>query len=261
MLTLINKYKNGLYTLMVLLTMYLLTLFLKIDVAILFSDLHFVGDLLNEMFPPNYSIIWENNVVLNSIVQTICMAYLGTLLGGIIGFGFSIIASNNIFNNKYISVFTKWLLSFIRVIPSLIIVLIFVIAVGPGPFAGVLTIIISTIGTLGKLFTESIENLDPTSANSLKATGANKLQIFKFSIWPEFLPSFISNLLYCFDINMRTAVALGIFGGGGIGYKLFLAMRVLHYKDAIALITCIIVLLLIIENLSNYLRHKILGNK
>lgn len=66
MLSLFNKYKNGLYTLIVLLTMYLLTLFLKIDVAILFSDLHFVGDLLNEMFPPNYSIIWENNVVLNS---------------------------------------------------------------------------------------------------------------------------------------------------------------------------------------------------
>ena len=260
MMLILNKYKSWFYTLMVLLTMYLLMLFLKIDIGIIFSDLHYVGDLLNEMFPPNYKVVWENNVVFNSIIQTICMAYLGTLIGGILGFIFSIIASNNIFNNKYISVITKWFLSFIRVIPSLIIVLIFVIAVGPGPFVGVLTIIISTIGTLGKLFTESIENLDPTSANSLRAIGGNKLQIFKFSIWPEFLPSFISNLLYCFDINMRTAVALGIFGGGGIGYKLFLAMRVLHYKDAIALITCIIVLLLIIENLSNYLRHKILGS-
>jgi len=261
MFSLFNKYKNGFITLLFVGTMYLLILFLHIDLALLFADFHFVGDLLNEMFPPNYSIIWETNVVFSSIVQTICMAYLGTLFGGIIGFGFSIIASNHIFNNKLISIITKWLLSFIRVIPSLIIVLIFVIAVGPGPFAGVLTIIISTIGTLGKLFTESIENLDPTSANSLKATGANKLQIFKFSIWPEFLPSFISNLLYCFDINMRSAVALGIFGGGGIGYKLYLSMRVLHYKDAVALITCIIVLLLIIENLSNFLRHKILGNK
>jgi len=109
------------------------------------------------------------------------------------------------------------------------------------------------------LFTESLENLDPTSANALKSIGANKVQIFKHAIWPEFLPSFISNLLYCFDINMRTAVGLGIFGGGGIGYKLYLAMRVLHYKDAVALIICIIILLLIIENLSNYLRYKILG--
>jgi phosphonate transport system permease protein len=258
MITLFNKYKKGWYTLSVLLVLYLLITFLKIDVTILFSDFHYVRDLVNEMLPPNYKIIWETKVVITSIIQTICMAYLSTLIGAIIGFGISLIASNNIFNNKYISVSAKWLLSFVRVIPSLIIVLIFVIAVGPGPFAGVLTIIIATIGTLGKLFTESIENLDPTSANSLKATGANKLQVFKFSIWPEFLPSFISNLLYTFDINMRMAVGLGIFGGGGIGYKLYLAMRVLHYKDALALITCIIVLLLIIENISNYLRHKIL---
>jgi phosphonate transport system permease protein len=210
------------------------------------------------MFPPNYVIIWENNLVILSILQTIAMAYLGTLIGGIIAFIFSLIASNNLFNIKYIVSFTKLFLSFIRVIPSLMIILIFVVAVGPGPFAGVLTILFSTIGTLGKLFTESIENLDSTSSNSLRATGANKLQIFKYAVWPEFLPSFISNLLYCFDINMRSAVGLGIFGGGGIGYKLYMSMRVLHYRDAVALIICIIALLLIIENVSNYLRHRII---
>jgi len=255
-----NKYKKWIYTLVLITLMYLLILFLKIDLELLFSDLHYVTDLLSEMFPPNFKILWENNVVYTSILQTIAMAYLGTLIGGLIAFIFSLIASNNIFNYKYFAVSAKWLLSFIRVLPSLIIVLIFVVAVGPGSFAGVLTIIISTIGTLGKLFTESLENLDPTSANALKSIGTNKVQIFKHAIWPEFLPAFISNLLYCFDINMRTAVGLGIFGGGGIGYKLYLAMRVLHYKDAVALIICIIILLLIIENLSNYLRHKIIGN-
>lgn len=260
MLVFFNKYKNWLFAFFVLVILYLLTVYLKIDLNILFADLHYVFDLLDEMSPPNFKIIWENNVVIVSILQTIAMAYLGTLFGGIIAFIISLIASNNIFNNKFISLIAKWLLSFIRVIPSLIIVLIFVVAVGPGLFAGVITIIISTIGTLGKLFTESLENLDQTSATSLSATGANKIQIYKYAIWPEFLPSYISNLLYCFDINMRTAVGLGIFGGGGIGYKLYMAMRVLHYKDAIALITCIIVLLLIIENISNYLRHKILEN-
>jgi phosphonate transport system permease protein len=257
-MTFLYKYKKWMIALVVLFAMLLLTIFLKIDISVLFADLHYVTDLLNEMFPPNFSIIWGNNIVISSIIQTIAMAYLGTLLGGIIAFVFSLIASNNIFRNKWISNVSKWLLSFIRVIPSLMIVLIFVVAVGPGAFAGVLTIIISTIGTMGKLFTESLENLEPTSANSLRATGANKLQIYKFAIWPEFQPSFISNLLYCFDINMRSAVGLGIFGGGGIGYKLYLAMRVLHYKDALALITCIIILLLVIENISNFIRSQIL---
>jgi phosphonate transport system permease protein len=255
---LFNKYKNWFYTLFIFLILGILINCLKIDLSIIFSDLHYVIDLLSEMFPPNYVIIWENNLVILSILQTIAMAYLGTLIGGIIAFIFSLMASNNLFNIKYIVSITKLFLSFIRVIPSLMIILIFVVAVGPGPFAGVLTILFSTIGTLGKLFTESLENLDPTSSNSLRATGANKLQIFKYAVWPEFLPSFISNLLYCFDINMRSAVGLGIFGGGGIGYKLYMSMRVLHYRDAVALIICIIALLLIIENISNYLRHRII---
>jgi phosphonate transport system permease protein len=253
-----EKYLKWIITLLIVIFMYLITQYLKIDLSILFSDLHYVIELLDEMFPPNIKIIWENNTVFISILQTIAMAYLGTLFGGIIAFIFSLIASNNIFNYKFISIVAKWALSFLRVLPSLIIILIFVVAVGPGPFAGVLTILLSTIGTLGKLLTESLENLDPTCANSLKATGSNKLQIFKYAIWPEFLPSFISNLLYCFDINMRAAVGLGIFGGGGIGYKLYMAMRVLHYQDAIAYIICIIILLLIIENISNYLRFKVL---
>ena len=259
MLALFIKYKKGCYFLSVLLIIFLLIKYLKIDLGILFSDLHYVIDLLDEMMPPNYKITWESNVIVNSIFQTVCMAYLGTILGGIIAFIFSLIASNNLFHNNYIGSIAKIVLAFIRVIPSLIIVLIFVVAVGPGPFAGVLTIIFATIGTLGKLFTESLDNLDPNCNNALKAIGANKLQIFKFATWPAFLPTFISNLLYCFDINMRSAVALGIFGGGGIGYKLYLAMRVLHYKDALALITCIIILILIIESISNYLRNMILN--
>ena len=123
-----------------------------------FNDLHYVVELMNDMFPPNYAILFENNTVFNSIIQTIAMAYLGTLIGGLIAFLISIIASNNIFNLKLIGSLAKWFLSLIRVLPSLIVILIFVVAVGPGPFAGVLTIIFGTIGTLGKLFTESLEN-------------------------------------------------------------------------------------------------------
>ena len=85
-MTFLYKYKKWMIALVVLFAMLLLTIFLKIDISVLFADLHYVTDLLNEMFPPNFSIIWENNIVISSIIQTIAMAYLGTLLGGIIAF-------------------------------------------------------------------------------------------------------------------------------------------------------------------------------
>jgi phosphonate transport system permease protein len=98
MKTFLMEHKRWFQTLFVLIGMFLLIQYLKIDLTILLTDLHYVVELLNEMFPPNFEAIWDNNKVLNSILETISMAYLGTLFGGLIAFLFSIIASNNIFN-------------------------------------------------------------------------------------------------------------------------------------------------------------------
>jgi len=193
----LSKNINWLYTILVIVLVYLLILYLKIDISLLFSDLHFVNELLDEMWPPNIKILWENNAIFYSIIQTMAMAFAGTVFGGMLAFLLSVVASHHVFTYSFPGTVVKWLLSLVRVIPNLIIILIFVVAVGPGPFAGVLTILIASIGTLGKLYTESIENLDPTTASSLKHIGADKFQIFKYAIWPELLPSFITNTLYC----------------------------------------------------------------
>jgi phosphonate transport system permease protein len=253
--------RKATFTSVVILVVALLCYYIKFNPFVIFTEFHFLQDFFVEMFPPNYALFFDNEGVFQSILQTLSMAFLGTIYGGLMGTILSFIAANNIFQIPFLRNCSKTFLAMIRVIPSLVVILIFVIAVGPGTFAGVLTLIVTTTGVFGKLFTEVLENADEAPSESIYCVGASHLQVIRYSIIPQVLPAFISNLLYAFDLNMRAAIGLGIFGGGGIGYKLYMAMRVLHYQDATALITVIIVLLLIVENTSNYLRSKLLGEK
>ena len=211
------------------------------------------------MFPPNYRIAADNTSIPNAILITISMAFLGTLYGGIVAIILSFLAASNIMPYKFIRVVTSVFLSILRVMPNLVVVLIFVIAVGPGAFAGMLTLVISTIGTFGKLFREIIENSENPPGEAIYSVGAARIQVIKYSIIPQILPSLIANLLYAFDVNMRAAISLGIFGGGGIGFEFQMAKSVLHYKDVTALICIIIVLVFLAEKVSDYLRRRILG--
>jgi len=162
---------------------------------------------------------------------------------------------------QFIRGLAQFSLSMFRVVPILVVILIFVIAVGPGAFAGVLTLVIITIGTFGKLFAEIIENVENAPGEAIFSVGASRMQVIRYAVIPQILPSLIANLLYAFDVNMRAAIGLGIFGGGGIGFQLQMAKSVLHYKDVTALISIIIVLVIVVEKISDYLRRKILGDE
>jgi phosphonate transport system permease protein len=224
-----------------------------------FAEFHFVRDLLGDMFMPNYRVLSDNSSILYSILQTVSMAFLGTLYGGVIAVIIAFLAASNTMPYRVIRVISSVFLSLMRVIPVLVVILIFVIAVGPGSFAGVLALVVTTIGTFGKLFTEIIENTENPPGEAIFSVGASRLQVIRFSVIPQILPSLIANLLYAFDVNMRTAISLGIFGGGGIGFEFQMAKSVLHYKDVTALISLIIVLVILVEKLSDYLRKRILG--
>jgi phosphonate transport system permease protein len=233
--------------------------YMNFNPFMVFTEFHYVTDLLKEMFPPNYKVVADNTSIPFSILLTIAMAFLGTLYGGIIAIIMAFLSASNIIPYKIIRTIVNVIVSFFRVIPSLVVVLIFVIAVGPGPFAGMLTLVVLTIGTFGKLFREVIENTENPPGEAIYSVGAARVQVIKYSIIPQILPTLIANLLYAFDVNMRAAIALGIFGGGGIGFEFQLAKSVLHYKDVTALISIIIVLVFVVEKLSDYLRKKILG--
>ena len=234
-------------------------IYLGFDPSLLFSDFHYVTDLLSGMLPPDFHRLWSDKSVWFSVLETISMSFLGTIFGGALAIFFAFLAAANTMPFRIVRVIVRTFLSVTRVVPSLIVILIFVVAVGLGAFAGMLTLILATIGTFGQLFTEIIENTDSGPAEAIYSVGASRMQVIRYVILPQALPSFIANLFYSFDVNLRAAIGLGIFGGGGIGFELFMAMRVLHYRDALAL-SCLIILLIVgMEKISDLLRAQILG--
>ena len=238
-----------------------LSIVLDINPILFFTDGHHLINLLGEMIPPNIEILWQKKNIFSSILETLAMAFLGTFLGGSIALIFAFLAANNTSPHKIIRFVFRGLMSIERVIPKLVIILVFVIAVGLGSFAGMLTLTISTIGMFGKLFADTIEEIDPEPTEATYATGASKPQVIKYSIIPQVLPSFTANMFYAFDVNLRSAIGLGIFGGGGIGFEIHMAMKMLRYKNALALILFTIILILIFEKFSDYLRSQILNDQ
>ncbi len=148
-----------------------------------------------------------------------------------------------------------------RAVPTLVIILLLVVVVGLGPFAGMIAIAVGSIGMLGKLFAEAIEDVDPKPLESLESAGAEKLQIIRYAVLPQVIPSLIANTLYRFDINVRLALFLGIVGGGGIGFHLHMAMSLFRYADALAITAVILVMVLAAEKTSDYLRKKVIGQE
>jgi len=235
-----------------------LCIYLDFNFLLFFTDFHYLTTLMGEMTPPNFSILLSKDQIILSIFQTISMAFLGTLIGGSIAIFLAFFAARNTTNNAVIRTLVRTILSVERVIPSLVIILVFLIAVGLGPFAGMLSLAVGTVGMFGKLFADSIEHIESDPIEAIYAVGASKIQAIRYGIIPQVMPSFIANLFYALDINLRAAIGLGIFGGGGIGFEIHMAMQMLRYKDALALIFFTIVLICAFEKLSDYLRSKVM---
>ena len=254
-----EKFKKKL-SIAILLSIVILSVgyFLEFNPIFFFTDGHYFIELLAEMFPPNFAIIWEKKSIGTSILETIAMAFLGTLLGGSIALFLSFFAASNTSPHPIVRQSIRALFSLERAIPSLVIILIYLIAVGLGPFAGFLALATSTVGMFGKLFADSIEEVNKEPINALYAIGGKKLQVIRFGIIPQVLPSFIANLFYAFDVNLRAAIGLGIFGGGGIGFEIHMAMKMLQYKNALGLIFITIILITSLEKLSDYFRNKLI---
>jgi phosphonate transport system permease protein len=235
---------------------------MKVNPFLIFSDMGYMFDLLfTDMLPPNISILWTESKILSSIYETVCMAFLGTIIGGSLALTLAFFASFNTTPSRYIRFLVRSIFSIERVTPSLIIILFCIYAFGIGAFAGTVALAISSIGTFGKLFSDAIEQVDPKPVEALYSTGANKLQTIRYCILPQSLPSIIANFFYAFDVNLRVAIPLGIFGGGGIGYELHMAKQVLRYKDVIALTLFTIVLIVLLEKVSDYLRNRLINGE
>jgi len=241
-----------------ILVIYAISSYLELNPRTLFGDFKYVRKLFQEMMPPDFSIYWNNKKIISSVLDTLAMSFLGTLIGGTLALVLALLCASNTMPVKWIRISVLAFLSGIRVIPYLVYILIFVIAVGLGPFAGFLTLLVWTLGNFGRLFAEAFENVDPGPSESIYSVGATRLQVIRFAILPEVLPNIVANFLFSFDVNVRTSIGLGILGGGGIGFHYDLALKLLHYKETMAIVFLIILIIVPMEKISDYQRKKIL---
>lgn len=238
--------------------LWLLFAFLGLSPASFEVDFRFVVDMAQQMLPPHLSLLWTQQSIFLSLVDTLAMAFLGTIAGGALALLLAFFAATNTAPHPLVRLLARTLLIANRSVPQLIVVLVLLIAVGIGPFAGVLTLIFGSVGMYGKFFADTIEQADKGTLESVESVGATRLQTIRFAVLPQVMPSFVANLFYAFDYNLRAAIPLGVFGGGGIGFELAFANGLLHYKDVLAYTILIIILISSMERISDWVRRGIL---
>ncbi|MCY3854043.1 MAG: phosphonate ABC transporter, permease protein PhnE [Thaumarchaeota archaeon] len=194
-------------------------------------------------------------IALTSMMETIQMAFLGTIFGSVIAFPLSIFASRNL-TNKYLYLTTRCFLAVVRTFPSILWAILFVIVVGLGPFAGVLSITLYTIGFITKLQYESIEAIDFEIINNIRSIGISKLQLIRYVIIPESAPHLLSQLLYTFDYNVRHTSIMGLVGAGGIGFYIINYIKFFEYEKALIFMLVVLVTVIIIDLLSVKIRDN-----
>ena len=214
-----------------------------------------VGFLFDASIPPDTSVL---AVGLRGLVETLYIAYLGTLVGVTASLPVSLLASRNLFP-RYLNTPARWFLAGVRVLPSVLWAVIFVILVGTGPLAGVLAITLYTIGFVGKLEYEAFEGLDAAPMEAVGSLGASRVQVLRFVVLPQANNAVISQSFFMFEYNVRHAAAIGIVGAGGIGYYIMGYLEFFAYDRAIVLLGIVFVVVIAIDELSYWLRSNVVG--
>lgn len=219
-----------------------------------------IGKLLTTYYlPPDWSY-WKE--VIDPLVETIQMAFLGSFLGSAFALPASFFASSNITKNKIILVTTRTILSVFRTLPIIIYAGLFVLAFRKGAFPGMLAVAIFTFSIVAKMLFEKIETIDLGSYEAIQSTGASRIKSFVTAVLPQILPSYYSMSLYAFEINIRYAAVLGYVGAGGIGLILKNSMADLNPYGSTAnrvfvILFFIWIVVIAIETLSRFLRRRL----
>ncbi len=195
------------------------------------------------------------------LIETLLMAYLGTLSGAVVGFGLCFAAAANLTPSAAPQIAARRFLEFCRTVPELVFALIFIVAFGLGPLPGVLAIAIHTTGALGKQFAEVVENIDMKPIEGVKAAGGAWPEQVRFGALPQVMSNFVSYTLMRFEINVRSAAIMGFVGAGGIGHELVTSIRRFQYSDISALLIIVVATVMIIDYLTERLRHRFLRSE
>lgn len=220
-----------------------------------FLDAHVqAADLLVRMFPPDWAFIEE---VLDPLIETIHIATLGTAFTFIIAFPIAFLSARNTTYNDLTWLIGRFILVTSRSVNTVVWGLVFVAIFGPGPVAGIWAITARSIGFMGKLIAEAIEEVDAGTVEAIEATGASRLQVLWIGVLPQVLPVIWGTSIYRWDINIRESTVLGFVGAGGIGIILYSSINLFAWREVGIIIISIFVVVVFSEFISATVRKRI----
>jgi phosphonate transport system permease protein len=237
----------------------------------LYGDAWFqMGTFVKGLFPPDLSVKFLCGTLWSGI-ETMALSLMSTVLAVLIALPLGIVSSRTILGGIH-SDADRWLqpgarllraipywgstlgLNLLRSIPELFWALIFILAVGLGPFAGVLALGFHTGGVLGKLFSEVIEDVDAQPIEALQGTGASTAAVLAYGLFPLALPQLVSYTLYRWEVNIRAAAIIGVVGAGGIGRDIYVAISLFHYRQLLTLLLMTLIIVTLVDYLSAWVR-------
>ena len=239
----------------------LATLFDKIGNIASYFDRIFTLETGSRVWSDVGEWFWGWRGWLSLLGETVLISYVGTLAGAVLAFGLNFLAAANTSPTPWLRFAVTRAMEFCRTVPDIVFALIFVIAFGLGPMAGVLAIAIHTTGALGKLFSEIVENIDMKPVEGVRATGAGWTDCMRFAVVPQVAAGFASYTLLRFEINVRGASVMGFVGAGGIGQELVVAVRKFYYSDVSAILLMIVVAVFVIDIGTGWIRSRLFGSE
>jgi len=198
---------------------------------------------------------------LSKLIETIFLALMGTTFALLVSIPMSFLGARNLMSGSRLGwvlyYTTRTIFNVLRSIEALILAIIMAVVVGIGPFAGVMALVIHSIGAMGKLYSESIESIDPGPVEAVTATGANRLQVILYAVVPQVVPQFISFTMYRWDINIRLSAVIGLVGGGGIGFLLTQFIQLLQWNQAGTALWLIGITVIVMDYASAVIRERV----
>jgi phosphonate transport system permease protein len=212
-----------------------------------------IADFLRRMLPPDLGVLPATVI---GAVKTVEIALLGTAVAAVLALPLGFVSARNVASPPVFYP-ARIVLNLFRSVDTLVYALIFVAAVGLGPFPGVLAVVAYTTTSLAKLYSEAIEGIERGPVDAITATGATRLQILRYGVLPQVLPLFLSYVLYRLETNIRAATVLGFVGAGGIGFYLQTYLRMIDYPAASTALLVTIVMVMVIDAISSKLRARL----
>jgi len=229
---------------------------LNMSVLSFFDDLQNVVNLFKRMYPPDFA---DMDRIISLTFETLWIALLGTFGAVVLSYPLAIGAAANTTNHPIIRFMCRSIITLSRAVPELILAAIFVVAYGPGPIGGIVALALHSIGMIGRLFSDAIEEASEASSEAVTSVGATRRQRIRSAVIPQALPSFIATALFRLEINIRGSAVLGLVGAGGIGQVISESLETIQYKPALAAVVVVFIVILVVELVSTSIRQSLIG--